>query len=326
MYRSKIRALHLLNRLSFFDLIRNFQRKRIAILMYHRFSHHNEPFKISSRVFENQMAFLKKKYNVISLARLSNILVGKCSYPRNPLIVTIDDGYYDNYSIAYPILKKYSIPATIFLTTDFVANRCWLWSNKLEYILKNSRMSQFKFFLGSKEESFSVSTFRGWHRAQLIFFNYLRKIGSKKDIFLTELADYLKVIIPEEISVDFLPLSWENILEMQNNGIHFGSHTCTHPILSTLNKNKLQYEIFSSKREIESRLSREVCDFSYPNGRREDINKDVINVVEDAGYLCAVTTEPGFNYRNITNPFMLKRASISTDDHAVISRVLTSFN
>ena len=127
--------LNTLYHLKFFDILRRFQKNRVLILMYHRFSNKEEPFKIPQKVFENQILFLKKKYNFISLKYYSEVLdEKKADLPTNPIILTIDDGYEDNYTFAYPILKKYSIPATIFLATDFISHRAWLWSNKLEYI------------------------------------------------------------------------------------------------------------------------------------------------------------------------------------------------
>lgn len=293
--------------------------------MYHRFSNKEEPFKIPQKVFENQILFLKKKYDFISLKYYSEVLnETKADLPNNPIILTIDDGYEDNYTFAYPILKKYSIPATIFITTDFISHRAWLWSNKLEYILKNSQFSEFEFPLNGKSIQFRVDSFKNWHATQLAIFNHCRTLlDNEKDQILSELAKYLGVNVPEQTQGDFQPLTWEQIREMNENGIDIGSHSCSHSILSRLSLTKMEHEIVDSKKEIESKLDEEIISFCYPNGQLEDINDSVIQMIQKAGYSCAVSTINGFNNAKNTARFSLKRLSVYTDNTITLSRELT---
>ena len=302
-----------LYRLKFFDLLRTLQKKRVTILMYHRFSDKPEPFKIQQKVFENQIKFLiSKKYNFISLEQFSDVLNGiHEDLPNHAIIITIDDGYWDNYVFAYPVLKKYAIAATIFVVTDFVTQKIWLWSNKLEYILKETQEKKFKFPLGNTTEEFLVDTFPNWHKSQLKIFNYCSKISDEqKNDLLHELALYLKVNVPDQTVGDFQPLTWEQIKEMNSNGIHFGSHTCSHPILSRLTTEKMKHEIVQSKREIEKRLDNTVDLFCYPNGCLEDFTTTTIDMLREASYSAAVTTVSGYNVIKGQNPFLLKRISI----------------
>lgn len=325
MHQLKPLIISSLYHLKFFDILRQFQKKRVIILMYHRFSQKPEPFKIQQSIFENQIKFLKKKYNFISLKHYSEVLNEKRDdLPDNPIIITIDDGYKDNYTFAYPILKKYSIPATIFLTIDFITHKSWLWSNKLEYILKNSQFSEFEFTLNGKSVQFRVDSFKNWHVAQLALFNHCRTVtDEEKNKLLNELAKHLKVNVPEKTLGDFQALTWDQIMEMKNNGIDFGSHSCSHPILSRLSLKKMVHEIVDSKKKIEWKLKEEVISFCYPNGRPEDINDSVIEMTQKAGYSCAVTTINGVNNAKNTERFLLKRLSLSTDNKIMLSKKLT---
>ena len=244
--------------------------------------------------------------------------------PDNPVILTIDDGYQDNFTFAYPILRKYSIPATIFITTDFISHKSWLWSNKLEYILNNSKQKIFEFPLNNKIVRFRLDSFDNWHKTQLRIFNYCRAIGNlQKDNILDELARNLEVKVPEQTTRDFQPLTWDQIGKMNDNGVEFGSHTCSHPILSQLNLKDLEHELLDSKREIEGKLRREVTSLSYPNGRAEDINNTVIKITKKAGYSSAVTTMKGLNSVSNTDSLLLKRVAVSTDNKIMLSRELT---
>ena len=296
--------------------------------MYHRFSSGPEPFKIQQSVFENQIKFLvKNKYTLISLQHYAEVLNGRRDdLPDNSVIITIDDGYWDNYTYAYPILNKYTVPATIFLVTDFINRKSWLWSNKLEFILKRSKLKSFEFPLGNKTSRFLVDNFQNWHRTQLKIFHYCSWITeNQKNGLLNELAHYLKVNVPKETVCDFQPLTWEQIKEMNANGIDFGSHTCSHPILSKLDLAALRHEIVGSKLVIEKEIGRSVTSFCYPNGQPDDIGKEVVNAVRNSGYTCAVTTIKGSNRIGHNSKYLLKRMSFCSDNEIkLISRMTLS--
>jgi len=98
---------------------------------------------------------------------------------------------------------------------------------------------------------------------------------------------------------------------------------CSHPILTRLNHDQLEYEVIDSKKDIESKLGCEVELFCYPNGQESDINGTVIEVVKQAGYLSAVTTIPGCNTNKDVDPFLLKRITFHSDDKVQMLKQLT---
>ncbi len=297
-----------------FDLLRYHARNRVNILMYHRFSAGPEPFKIDQRRFEKQLQFFRKKYNPISLADYTDAIEGRKTLPTNSLVLTIDDGYLDNYTVAFPLLKKYQVPATVFLATDFIDKGAWLWPMKLMYILQNTPLKTFHLSLNSHRREYRVDTFATWHRTQLAIFHHLRTMDDNdKNGFLDALAKDLNVEVPERSGGDFTALTWSQIREMQSQGVEFGSHTCSHPILARIDKDRLEFETHESKRLIESRLQVPVDSFCYPNGQPEDFNGSVVESVKRAGYKCAVTTVYGTNNILTREPYALKRKSLFTD-------------
>jgi len=93
----------------------------IPILCYHRFGANKSAMTVTQPAFEQQMDYLAKNgYRVIPLAHLARFLDGKEPMPKKTVAITIDDGYRATYQIAYPVLKKYNFPATVYLYTDFV--------------------------------------------------------------------------------------------------------------------------------------------------------------------------------------------------------------
>jgi peptidoglycan/xylan/chitin deacetylase (PgdA/CDA1 family) len=107
---------------------------RLPILMYHSIEPSprgsTDRLIVSPEAFEKQMAFLRARgYNVIRLDEAVNIIRDKKPAPRKTVAITLDDGYENNYRYAYPVLKKYEVPVTIFIVTNFVGRKGFLtWS------------------------------------------------------------------------------------------------------------------------------------------------------------------------------------------------------
>lgn len=94
----------------------------IPVLAYHKFSKHtSDRMTVREDAFEEQMAFLKKNgYRVIRLDDLFEFLKRKRPLPPKSVVITFDDGWRSMYDIAYPVLKRYGYPATLFVSTDLI--------------------------------------------------------------------------------------------------------------------------------------------------------------------------------------------------------------
>jgi peptidoglycan/xylan/chitin deacetylase (PgdA/CDA1 family) len=90
-------------------------------------------------------------------------------------------------------------------------------------------------------------------------------------------------------------LSWKEVREMHAHGIRFGSHTMSHPVLSTLSPERMRAEISGSKKIIEDQLGATVSVFAYPNGTMADFTQVTKDILRECGYHCAVTTIFGAN-------------------------------
>lgn len=113
--------------LIFFFLIFLRQHYVVPIVMYHSVNPQAWPenkLSITVKTFERQMRFLKdNKYNVLSLEALGDLIKNKKKLPPKTLSITFDDGYRDNYIYAFPVLKKYNLPAAIFIIVNEVGRR-----------------------------------------------------------------------------------------------------------------------------------------------------------------------------------------------------------
>ena len=96
----------------------------VPILMYHRFGYDKSSLFVTPENFSRQMDYIKRRgYEIISLDELVMGIKNNRKFKHNTVVITIDDGYKDNYTHAYPTLKKYAFPATIFIIANFIENK-----------------------------------------------------------------------------------------------------------------------------------------------------------------------------------------------------------
>lgn len=282
-------------------------QSRFQILNYHRILPRQEALAIDNVAvgdFEKQVDILKNCFRVISLIQLMHEIQDGELQP-NTVCITFDDGYRDNYAYAYPILLKYGIPATIFLATGAIESESLLWHDKVFQTLKSTHLTQFESHHNGKMQ---------WHldrmdqRARLAYslLGALKRLPPEaRDQEIGMLMAACK-ITEDQFSKDEM-LSWTEIQEMHRNGITFGAHTVTHPILTLLNEHNIVTEISESKRMIEEKLGEPVEVFAYPNGQKGDYDDRTKQILQSLGFRCALTTRWGMNTM-ADDPFEWRRA------------------
>lgn len=306
-----------------------FGSRKLRILCYHRvididpdtFEFDEDLVDATVVDFDKQMRFVSRHFNVITFKDFIKYRE-KGKLPKNPLIITFDDGYKDNYTNAYPILKKYKLPATVFLATDYIGNNNLFWWDRVAYLIKHTSKKKISIDIDGQIYSFDISDKKKKKKA-IVEINRLLKMidNSLKNRILENLENNLNVVIDNSISRDIC-LSWEDIREMSKNGIDFEAHSCTHPILTNLPYKEMRKEILSSKKAIEAKLSRPVKFFAYPNGNFDNLCKES---VKEAGFIGACSYEYGTNNFNHEKIYELKRISMHIDITPLIFMVNVVF-
>jgi len=279
-----------------YALARQLCRREPRILMYHRFS--DPPVKdwASPACFEEQIKHICKRYRPFSLSGL--IQYSECygQMPEHAVVITVDDGYRDFYEYAYPILHKYDVPATLFATTGFVDGRLWLWPDKVSWLLKNARQVTDNAVFGTvmlqAGQSCEHLSEEYW---QLLISHGLSMPDHEKHAFIDDLASVLGLELPGTIPDEFAPVSWEQLRELEEGGIEIGGHTVTHPTLGQVTEAQAREEIFGCREELVEQLGNKPRTFCYPNGQPSDFQDFLLPLVEQAGFLGAVTAFPDGN-------------------------------
>jgi len=280
--------LHILKETGGFGIARRICRNIPRILMYHRIEYHSSWRGISGNIFEQQMKALRKGFNIISLGDLCNRVCNGDSIPSDTVVVTIDDGYEDFYIYAYPILKRYSVPATVYLTTDFVDQKIWLWPDVIDFILSRTKFSSYSLTRNGEVRQYKLSEGPGRREAWSQIGGYCLTLRDReRKEFVRQLGDDLKVDIDPVPVPEYRGLTWDQVREMKKYGVDVGSHTSTHPRLVMVDQTNLFREIEGSRKRIQEELNEGVDSFCYPNGTRMDFDEKIKEMVRRAGYRSA---------------------------------------
>jgi len=263
-------------------------RRHPRILMYHRIASNASRGALDVEVFRHQIQTIKKEFNPISLEDLM-IAHEHGGVPDNAVVITFDDGYADFYENAFPVLREEGIPCTLFVTTGFVNGHLWLWPDRLRFCVDQTRCDHVCF----PEIEKKLSTPQDRHEAWNALADHCLELPDQdKNIFIQRVADQLKVKLPPNAPDQYKGLNWDQVREISSAGIEIGSHSVSHPILTSLDPHELERELVVSRETIETEIEKPVKAFCYPNGQPVDINERVKSAVRSAGYQYALVAFP----------------------------------
>lgn len=278
--------------------------KKNYVLMYHRIIHSpNEeapPLQpgmyVTEKTFEMHLQFLKKTLSIIPLHEMVSRIsrgqtIGRCC------CISFDDGWRDTYDMAFPLLKRYQVPASVFLATGYIGTDKWFWPEELAWCLgvllkEDIRNAEAKglikhFFPGMNENRLKNQ------------YDFIDEAVEQVKRYLPDqreaLLGSLRKALPGR-SKDRRLMNWDEVAEMHKSGlVSFGAHTMNHVYLDQVEQETALLEISSSKQIIEDHLGTPVTLFAYPNG---NYTLPVARMLEQNDFFGAVTTKRGYVDKN----------------------------
>ena len=312
----------LLSSAGLFRLGRALSRRSLIVLTYHRVVAKDQSGARPSNTlfncdFEKQIEYLVSRYHITRGEEARLFLSGEGNLPTNSVLLTFDDGYENNYAQAFPVLQHYSATATFFLTTGLIGrNHASLWFDELDSLLSTNSISPVIECLkavglpaGVENDSVVRKWIKGLPR-------------QPRENAIETLKDRLgNAHFSRRADITDL-MTWEQVREMANAGMTFGSHTESHQILASANAEEIEDELLNSRLKIEGETGRPCWAFAYPNGAVGDFEVSHIEALKAAGYACAFTQIPGFVGPGM-DPYALPRIAVpdSGDIRVFASRV-----
>jgi peptidoglycan/xylan/chitin deacetylase (PgdA/CDA1 family) len=296
-------------------------RGRLVVFIYHRVLAAADPMlrgEIDATTFERHMALLARDFNVLPLSEACERL--ECeSLPARSVCITFDDGYADNEEIALPILKRFGLRATFFVSTGFSAGGM-MFNDTIIEALRCAPLGAYDLSrLGLPELDLGDIPSRRAAADRLISELMHRPIAERQAL-VEAVAEALGVA--HECTLMMTPGA---IRRLHHEGMEIGAHTVRHPILVSISEEEGRAEIVQSKRTLEEITGAPVTLFAYPNGKPDrDYDLRHVRLVRESGFKAAVSTIPGVAHRG-SDLFQLPRfGPWESDTRRLAARMLVA--
>jgi peptidoglycan/xylan/chitin deacetylase (PgdA/CDA1 family) len=312
------------------------ERNRLLILMYHDLAEDNVDAndwsswrKPRRSHFAAHMESIRRRYRVISVEEAVDEMQRSGQLAHPSVAITFDDGYASVYHVAFPILRKYGFPATVYLATDWI-DECLMpwWLTLADLVGERDFTGEGWQELGRQLQISSTDFQRASEDNAALGKLYVRiqgilveMQGADQTRLLNKLAGS-KMDRAKSLSNKQTVLNWKQVKEMHEAGIRFGAHTCTHLNLRHSSIEVAETEIVNSKKRIEEELETEVVGFAYPYGKDLLAYEQIRPILTKHCFRYACTGHPGNNDCR-SDLFMLHRATLpATSSRGLIGRTL----
>jgi peptidoglycan/xylan/chitin deacetylase (PgdA/CDA1 family) len=272
----------------------------LSIVTYHHIADHDPAYPYDPNVadaapmqFRRQMETIARYGTPIGIDDLIRAVDG-AGLPRNPVMVTFDDGYRSCHDVALPILRAVGVRATFFIATSFVTERRLYWWERIALMLGASRRKSIELVYPERKELELDDP--------LVHEKLTDIVKNTMDLdverFLDGIAVALAVDWSHEVETghaDELIMTWDQVRALARAGMDVESHGRRHRVLQTLDAATLEDELVGSRRELEAQLGRPVRALAYPVGRRINGEQRIRDALAAAGYRIGMSNQSGVN-------------------------------
>lgn len=306
---------------------------RVAIIRYHSTQ---QPGHLDDRVPSSivhtatelaaHLRMLRKYYRVLRIDDVTSMLRDGVVPPPRSVIITFDDGYRDNVTVAAPLLSDFKCPATFFLTTAYIDSGAAPWFSETKWAFSQSRCARWREpFFGSE---WDLADPRQRNSARLACNLVVASCNSaQRDAYLEQLRSELaSPAVPMD---EPIMMNWQEVRMLADAGHTIGSHSATHPNMALLSRDDAMWEAVQSRSHLVENVGVSAGNvFCYPNPIGSP-NADTLTreVLRAAGYAAALIVEPG-GVGPDDDLFRLRRIAVPPSDAELrwrLERVFSAF-
>jgi peptidoglycan/xylan/chitin deacetylase (PgdA/CDA1 family) len=263
----------------------------LRILAYHRvlavdearFDFDLELISADPGQFRDQMRLLKRRFNPVRFGDVIKAMQTGARLPPRPVVVSFDDGYDDNYRIAFPILRELGVPAMFFVSTGHIDSGLPFSYDWFVYMLCRTSATHLRIAdLGVDQELPASRPQRRSLAVDLLDRMKWLDAGSQEGIVARLEAEWS---MPRAAGhADCRPMSWAQLREMHAAGMEIGSHGVWHNMLAKLPGEVMREEVEGSRKTLERELEAAIEVISYPVGGMDAFDQQVVTTAKAAGY------------------------------------------
>lgn len=295
----------------------------VLVLNYHRIGDPSQSpvdrgvFSATAEGFEAHLTLLKRDADIVRPGDLA-ARIGK---PGRHVMITFDDGYRDNFDLAFPILRSHGVAATFFLCTGFLDRRETAWWDEIAWLVRTSPLSVLPanswlatpLPLGASDREPMIRT---------LLSVYKSLPASDAAALLNDLRKRSGSPPPDPALAADLWMTWDMVREMAAAGMEIGGHTVSHPVLSRLAPDAQRAEIEGGQERFLAELGRVSRSFAYPVGSRDAFDGHTKAAVRAAGFDVAFSFYGGYARMKTWDPLDIPRVHLSSDTSLTAIRAL----
>ncbi len=291
------------------------ERGVLAVLNYHRIGNLDDDlfdpdlFSATADQLSEQISYLRRHVSLVTLEEALAFVDGTINDKsrRCRVLMTFDDGYLDNYEVAFPILRSHGVQGVFFLVTDMIGSCRVPWWDHIAYIMNTARQRRFSLRYPAE---LVVKIDENGMRKSLRDVLSLYKRPDNTDVarFFRDLKEGTKGDDPPATLRRFL--SWEEAQEMISAGMAIGSHTHAHPVLSQLEPEQQRQELAQSRALLRRQLGIKAEALAYPVGHSNSFSYETQQVAQEVGYRAAFSFYGGTNLPGMTRRYDVKRIGV----------------
>ena len=259
-------------------------------------------FSCSAEKFQQHLEFYKKDFDMLELSELAQVVEEKRKGRFG--LITFDDGYLDNYELAFPLLRSENLSAIFFTPTDYIGSSLIPWWDEIAFMVRNST----KKHIVIEGDAVAISPSDIDESILMV----LNKFKADTSSLPSKLAYYRDVLKPHNgLPKKNLFMNWQQLLEMQSAGMTIGSHSCSHNILSHLSDDDQQMELMNSRVILEEKMGAPIAALAYPVGNYGTYTQRTCELAQRCGYEYAFTFTNSINSLKTMSKFTISRIGIS---------------
>ena len=301
-----------------------FAGNTLLVLGYHRIARRGRRTDLADSLFgpdelefEQQVARLARDTQPMSETMVLECISSGSPFPPKATLVTFDDGYRDNFTIAAPILKRFGVPAIFFIPTASISERRVGWWDEIAWTIKETNVRTARI----AGEHYDLS---GPNKAAAIesLIARLKAAGkAQRELWLADLRHECRTHgVPRELA-DSALMTWEQVHALQEFVVSVGGHTVTHCMLSELDEEAQARELSDSKAELELRTGRPVLSVAYPFGGADHFNAATKAAARRIGFRLGFSLVRGINRADRLDPLAIHRIMPPADINSFALRV-----
>lgn len=293
----------------------------LTVVTYHRVNRLDAVEELDAGVLDatpealdQQLSLLTRYLTPVSLPELLDHLDGR-PLPPNPLLVTFDDGYLDNYEIATPVLLRNNVAATFFIATAYVAERHLFWWDRLSWTLKHAQRRRWELEMPHR---MVVDLDGGLTAAERQVQRVIKTVPALGiDRFLDHLAEASRAPWNTEVEGELVRrhmMTWDHVRALRRSGMHVGAHTRTHRVLQMVPVTELGTELAGARADLEAVLREPVLTMAYPIGQSIAADPTIRTAVAAAGYRLGFSYHTGLQDLRALDALDVHRINVDFGD------------